>query len=139
MSYSSAQQAALYRDCTNPACTEPVHVRANICKACGGPSPWKIEAIEKALADSRRPYIVTKTFSCMIGVSFREFSEGEVINDPALIAQLRDEECPIRPREDWDQMILCPHCNKTFLAKAEEPDAQFTADTAQKIRRLGLQ
>jgi hypothetical protein len=80
----------------------------------------------------------TISWGCMIGVQFRAFPEGEIISDPALITQLLDEECPIRPKEDWDQMMLCPHCNRTVLVKPTEPDAQFSAETAKKIARLGL-
>lgn len=127
-------QEAFYRTCINPACKQPVHVRANQCKSCGATSPWKIDG----LVVENRPYIVTRDFSCMIGISLRAFTEGEVLNDPALITTLIDEECPVREKFETDHMMVCPHCNRPSLVKNDEADPMFTAETAKKIARLGL-
>ena len=126
----------LYKPCVNQHCDENVHIRAKACKKCGAQSPFEVEEVLQTAKPKN--YVVERDFSCMIGVSFRAFTEGEVLNDPALIAKLIEEECPIRIKLADDQMILCPHCKRTFLAEPDAQDPHFTPDTAEKIRRLGL-
>lgn len=135
-----AMPTSFHAACTK--CFQPVHVRQKTCPNCGEINARRADADELKLVKHEidtGPHVVTKDFSCMIGISLRSFQEGTVITDADLIETLKEMDAAIAPKSvDNSATMECPHCHRLFLAKSAEQPLEFSPETAEKIRRLGV-